>query len=104
MTEIPTASQRGPQSKWLWIGGAAVGTFLIASVLPTSIIRDAVLLCLDANAPADVCMAPVHGTADLTGSQVTGLNMEMTTTAKIVLALIAAGITAFALRRTPSPA
>lgn len=44
-------------------------------------------------------MAPVHGTAELSGSQVTGLTMSMTTTAKVVLSLIAAGITALVLRR-----
>jgi hypothetical protein len=86
-------------SKWRWIGGAAIATFLIASVLPTAILQNGTLLCLDVGAPADVCMAPVHGTAELSGSQVTGLTMSMTTTAKVVLSLIAAGITALVLRR-----
>lgn len=83
----------------LWIGGAAIATFLITSVLPTAILQSGVMLCLDAGVPADICMAPVRGTAELTGSQVTGLTMSMTTTAKIVLSVIAAGVTAWVMRR-----
>lgn len=86
-------------SSWLWIGGAAIATFLTASVLPTSILRSGVLLCLEIGMPVDVCMAPVNGTAELSGSQVTGLTMSITTTAKIVLSLIGAGITALMMRR-----
>ncbi len=93
------ATANGQTSKWIWIGGAATATFLVTTVLPTAILQTGVLLCLDVGVPADVCMAPVHGTAELSGSQVTGLTMSMTTTAKIVLSLIAAGITALVMRR-----
>lgn len=89
-------------SNWVWIGGAAVATFLIASVLPTAILQPGVMLCLDVRVPADVCMAPVHGTAELTGSRITGLTMSMTTTAKIVLSLIVAGVTALVMGRKPA--
>lgn len=99
-----TAPQDQQSSNWLWIAGAGVSAFLIASVLPTAVLQSGVLLCLDVGVPADACMAPVQGTADLTGSQVTGLTMSMTMTAKIVLALIAAGITAWAMRRRPEQA
>ena len=92
-------SQDQRSSNWVWIGGAAISTFLIASVLPTAILQSGVILCLDVGIPADICMAPVHGTAELTESQVTGLTMSMTTTAKIVLSLIAAGVTAWVMRR-----
>lgn len=95
-SETPQDQQ---SSNWLWIGGAAIATFLITSVLPTAILQSSVLLCLDVGIPADVCMTPVHGTAELTGSQVTGLTMSMTTTAKIVLSLIASGVTAWVMRR-----
>ncbi len=90
------------QSNWIWIGGAAIATFLIASLLPTAILRSGVLLCLEVGIPADACMAPVHGTAELSGSQVTGLTMSMTTSGKIVLSLIAAGVTALVVRRKPA--
>lgn len=97
-------SEGSAKHQWPWIIGAAVATFLIASVLPTAVLRQGVLLCLDVGIPPTACMAPVHGTADLTGSYITGLTMELTMAAKIVLALIAAGITAFALRRSPASA
>lgn len=93
------APQDQRSANWLWIGGAAIATFLTTSVLPTAILQSSVLLCLDVSIPADICMAPVHGTAELTGSQVTGLTMSMTTTAKIVLSLIAAGVAAWVMRR-----
>ncbi len=89
-------------TNWVWIGGAAVATFLIASVLPTAILQPAVMLCLDVGVPADICVAPIHGTAELTGSRVTGLTMSMTTTAKIVLSLIVAGVTALVMGRKPT--
>jgi len=92
------AAESGQGSNWLWIGGAAIAAFLITSVLPTAILQGGVMLCLDLGVPADICMAPVTGTAELSGSQVTGLTMSMTTTAKIVLSLIAAGITALMMR------
>jgi len=97
--EQPIDRKDQGSSKWLWIGGAAIAAFLVTSVLPTAILRNGVLLCLEIGMPVDVCMAPVTGTAELSGSQVTGLTMSMTTTAKIVLSLVAAGITALVLRR-----
>jgi len=98
------APQDQQASRWLWIAGSAVSAFLITSVLPTAVLQTGVLLCLDVGVPADACMAPVHGTAELTGSQVTGLTMSMTTTAKIVLALITAAITAWVIRHRPEQA
>jgi hypothetical protein len=92
----------GQASNWIWIGGAAIATFLIASVLPTAILQTGALLCLDVGLPSDACMAPFHGTVELTGSQVTGLTMSMTATAKIVLSLVVAGITALVMRREPT--
>lgn len=94
---MATENRQAPN--WIWIGGAAIATFLIASVLPTAILRSGVLLCLDVGVPADACMAPLQGTADLSGSRITGLTMSVTTTAKIVLSLIAAGVTAWVMRR-----
>jgi hypothetical protein len=86
------AAGDGKASKWVWIASAAITTFLIASVLPTPILRSTVLLCLDVGFPSDVCIAPFQGTADLSGSQITGLSLSMTTTTKVVLALIAAAL------------
>jgi len=57
-----------------------------------------VLLCLNAGFMPDVCIAPFQGTADLLGSQITGLTLSMTTTTKVVLALIAAGVAALVTR------
>lgn len=93
------ATENERSSNWIWIGGAAISTFLITSVLPTAILQSSVMLCLDVGVPAGICIAPVHGTAELTGSQVTGPTMSMTTTAKTILSLIAAGVTAWVMRR-----
>lgn len=85
---------------WLWIGGVAIATFLIASVLPTSILRLAGLSCLNVfqafGFAGYSCFAPFNGTLELAGG---GLNMSLNMTAKIVLSLIAAGITAWVMRR-----
>jgi hypothetical protein len=87
-------------SKWIWIGGAAIATFLIASVLPTGILRAAGLSCLNVfqafGTPGYSCFAPFNGTLELGGG---GLTMSLNLTAKIVLSLIAAGITAWVIRR-----
>lgn len=90
-------------SNLIWIGGAAVATFLIASVLPTSILRLAGLSCLNVfqafGAPGYSCFAPFNGALELGGG---GLTMSLNMTAKIVLSLIAAGITAWVTRRKPA--
>lgn len=96
-------SEKGQGSNWVWIGGAAIATFLITSVLPTSILRLAGLSCLNVfqafGFPGYSCFAPFSGTLEL-GSG--GLDMSLNLTAKIVLSVIAAWITALAMRRKPA--
>lgn len=90
-------------SNWVWIGGAAIATFLIASVLPTGILRFAGLTCLNVfqafGFPGYSCFVPFNGTLELGGG---GLTMSLNLTAKIVLSLIAAGVTAWMMRRKPA--
>lgn len=92
----PSEDKSGPN--WLWIGGAAIATFLIASVLPTSILRGAGLLCIDAfqavGAVGYSCLAPFDGSLEIGGG---GLTLSLTTTAKVVLSLIAACVTSYVL-------
>lgn len=87
-------------ANWVWIGGAAVAAFLIASALPTSILRFAGLSCLNVfqafGFPGYSCLSPFSGTLELQGG---GLTMSLNTTAKIVLSLIAAAVTAWVMRR-----
>lgn len=97
------AQSEAPQDQWLWIGGAAIATFLIASVVPTAILRAGGLACLDLfqafGAPGYSCFAPFNGTLELAGG---GLTMSLNFTAKIILALVAAGVTTLVLRRKPA--
>lgn len=97
---VGVATQGDKSLNWIWIGGAAIAMFLIASVLPTSILRFAGLSCLNVfqafGFAGYSCFAPFNGTLELAGG---GLDMSLNTTAKIVLALIAAGITAWVMRR-----
>lgn len=90
---------QGP-SNWLWIGGAAIATFLIASVLPTSILRFAGLSCLNVfqafGFAGYSCFVPFNGTLELQGG---GLTMSLNLPAKIVVSLVAACITAWVMRR-----
>jgi len=90
-------------SNWVWIVGAAIAAFLVASVLPTSILRLAGLSCLNVfqafGFPGYSCLAPFDGTLELQGG---GLTMSLNTTAKIVLSLLAAGVTAWVMRRKPA--
>lgn len=94
------ATNDGQTSKWLWIGGAAIATFLIASVLPTSILRFAGLSCLNVfqafGFAGYSCFAPFNGTLELQGG---GLTMSLNLTAKVVPSLIAAGVAAWITRR-----
>lgn len=97
---IIVADSEVKTSKWVWIGGAAIATFLIASVLPTSILRFAGISCLNVfqafGFPGYSCFAPFNGTLELEGG---GLTMSLNMTAKIVLSLIAAGVVAWITRR-----
>lgn len=90
-------------SNWVWIGGAAIATFLIASVLPTSIVSVFGQSCLGVfqafGDPGYACLIPFKVELD-TGDDWVTLSFSLVT--KIVLSVIAAGITALVLRRKPA--
>ena len=87
-------------SNWAWIGGAAIATFLIASVLPTSIVSVFGRSCLSVfqafGDPGYVCLIPFKIELD-TGDGWVTLSFSLVT--KIVLSLIAAWVTGLVMRR-----
>jgi len=103
MQEVIVAGGEARASNWIWIGGAAIATFLIASVMPTRIVSLFGQSCLGVfqafGDPGYACLIPFKVELD-TGEGWVTLSFSLIT--KIVLALIAAGITAMALRRKPA--
>ena len=101
--EQPIGQRDQASSNWVWIGGAAIATFLIASVLPTSIVSLFGQSCLGVfqafGDPGYACLIPFKVELD-TGDGWVTLSVSLMT--KIVLSLIAAGITAMVLRRKPA--
>lgn len=93
------ATENEQASNWVWICGAAIATFLIASVLPTSIVSVFGRSCLSVfqafGDPGYACLIPFKIELD-TGDGWVTLSFSLVT--KIVLSLVAAGITAWVMR------
>ena len=94
------ADEEAKTSNWIWMSGAAISTFLIASVLPTSIVSVFGRSCVGVRQafgdPGYACLVPFKVELD-TGDGWLTLSFSLIT--KIVLSLIAAWITALVMWR-----